>query len=169
MSRNSFIGLVPKNSSGFTLMEVLVVMAIFILIAGIALYVSMDSYRSFVFRSERDTIINVLQRARSQAVSNVCLGACNGNDGQKHGVHFDTAGKKYVIFQTTSNYIGRDISVDLVVPINSSTMVFTPNPPADIIFNRLDGSTTGGSFAISETAAHSSQIIVNAEGQIDNP
>lgn len=152
-----------NSQSGFTIIEILVVLTIFIFIAGFALFVSMDSYRGFAFRSERDTIISVLQKARSQAISNICLGS-GCSDGKPHGVRF--TGSQYIIFQGPS-YASRDPSVDQIIAANS-TLTFSPTPPIDIIFNQLDATGAGGTFTINGSG-HSSQISVNTEGRIDNP
>lgn len=165
-----------QHNQGFTLIEILVVLALFVFIAGFALFVSMDSYRGFSFRSERDTIISVLQKARNQAISNICLGACSTNDGKKHGVRFDPANKQYIIFQTTTDYTtGHDVSVDQAISMNN-TVSFTTSPPLpppplpfDIIFNQLDGTSAGRSFTVSDGSHPPSQISINSEGQIDNP
>lgn len=152
--------------SGFTLIEILVVMAIFIIIAGFALFVSMDSYRGYSFRSERDTAVIVLQKARSQAMSNSCVGSCSGNDGLKHGVHFDSVGNQYVIFQTTGDYTtGRDAGADQFIPVNNNVSINFP----DVVFNQLDGAVPGApiSSTISDAVGHSSTITINSEGQID--
>lgn len=173
------VGFEVKNGAGFTLIEVLIVIGIFALVAGIALFVSMDSFRGYGFRSERDALVGILQKARSQAISNVCLGACGGNDGEKHGVHFDLAGKKYVIFQTTANYTtGRDASADQVVPINNDAVSFTPSPPPDIIFNQLTGEASDQTAApcapanctiILTQGLSTAAIQINGEGRIDTP
>ena len=168
-----------SRQSGFTLIEILVVLTIFIFIAGSAMFVSMDSYRGFSLRGERDTVISVLQKARSQSISNICLGACSANDGQKHGVHFDIAGKKYVIFQTTNNFTsGRDASVDQEVPISGGGINFTPGTLSDIIFDQLTGQAkdqTGAAcvptscFVTLTQGTNHDTIQINSEGQIDNP
>ena len=144
-------------------MEVLVVLTIIILVAGFSLFVSLDSYRGNSFRSERDTAIAVLQKARSQAMSNICFGTCT--DGKAHGVHFTST--QYIIFQGNSFTAGD--ATNQVIPINNS-VTFSPAPPFDIIFNQLDGTVTAPvSFTISDPANHSAQININAEGRIDNP
>jgi len=151
------------------------VMTILIFIAGFALFVSMDSYRGFSFRSERDTIISVLQKARSQAISNVCLGS-GCTDGKSHGVHIDMVNKQYIIFQG-ANFIAGD-ATNQVIPENDKSISFSPNPPPDIIFNQLTADAQDQT-AMSCTPANCSitliqgtnntTVQINAEGQIDNP
>jgi prepilin-type N-terminal cleavage/methylation domain-containing protein len=155
-----------NKNNGFTLIEILVVLTILILVAGFALFVSMDSYRGFSFRSERDTAVSMLQKARSQGISNICLGGSCA-DGKPHGVHFTSS--QYKIFQGTSlDDTPQDAAVDQAVPVNNKVTITdtSNNPPADIIFNQLDGATTAATIRIKDTSGHSSDISVNSEGQI---
>ena len=81
---------------GFSMLEMLVVVGMFFLLAGFGLVVNMDAYRSTDFRSERDLFVALLQRARSQSMSNMCAGSvCE--DGLPHGVHIEA--DRYVAFQ----------------------------------------------------------------------
>ena len=70
-----------KNYSGFTLIEMLVSMGIIILIAGFGLFLSMDFYRGYLFHYEKDLVISILQKARSQSLANI--------DEKPHGVYID--------------------------------------------------------------------------------
>jgi len=127
-----------KSGKGFSLIEVLVVIGIFFLIGGFALFVSMDAFRGSSFRSDRDLLVSALQRARAQAMNNICLGsAADCSDGKPHGVHIQS--DKYVIFQGDP-YSSTD---PFNVSFDSSTAV-TKNPPTpmDIIFEQLSGNTS---------------------------
>ena len=98
LARRSADG-VGKTRAGMTLAEVIVVMAILSIVAAISLAVSMDSYRGYAFRGDRDMLVAVLQKARSQAINNICRGSSCTN-GKPHGVHFASPGQ-YVIFEGT--------------------------------------------------------------------
>ena len=74
---------------GFTMIEILVVIGLFAIAGGFALWVSMESYRGSSFFADRDMFVAVLQRARAEAVNNVCLGA-GCTDGKPHGVHIQS-------------------------------------------------------------------------------
>lgn len=163
MSYKSNTSYQSYSLSGFTLIEILVVLSIFAILGTLGLMVSMETFRGSSFRSERDLVVSVLQKARSRAQNNICLGVCSSNDGQKHGVHF-TLGQ-YIIFQGQS-YALRDLSVDQNIPINNP-VAFNPNLPADVIFNQLDGTLSSAvSFTINDISGHTSQININTEGQI---
>ena len=142
---------------GFSMLEVLVVLGMFAIVAGFGLFVSMETFRGSNFHSDRDLLVALLQRARAQAVNNMCTGsACT--DGVPHGVHIET--DKYVLFQGSA-YSSSD-------PLNST---FSANPsvtrPAsqDVIFAQLTGNTSATSIALSG-GGRSSTISISAQGQI---
>src|SRR3989344_5249325 len=81
-----------KLKGGFTLVEVIVVIAIVGLIFGLGLFMSFDVYRGFSHRSERDVIVSLLERARSHAMANV---------GQSAWGFCEDAGNNYIIFHGT--------------------------------------------------------------------
>lgn len=121
---------------------------------------SMSSYRGYSFRNERNMLISILQKARSQATSNFCLGSLCP-DGQPHGVHIDPG--QYVIFQGTTYVSGNSLN-EIIKPNLGNILI---NAPTDIVFAQLSGSvTTPGTITISDQAGHSSMISVNGEGQI---
>src|SRR5438876_578690 len=66
---------------GFTLIEVMIVMAIFALLASLGLIIGMDFYRSYSFNSERNVALAVLRKARTEAMVNV--------DQAAHGVRIE--------------------------------------------------------------------------------
>ncbi len=146
---------------GFTMIETLVVMGIFALIGGLALFVSMETYRSSSFRSDRDLLVAVLQRARAQAINNVCFGTCTDNDGQPHGVRIES--DQYIIFQGDT-YSSSD-------PNNAA---FDSNPlsnrtgATEIVFEQLSGDTScSPTCEISLTQGSQSSVIsVTSNGRI---
>jgi len=79
-----------KNSSGFTLIEVMIVIGIFAVIVGSGMVFSFDSYRGYLFRSEYTGVAHIISKARNQAVNNFSE--------DQHGVYFDDVNHKYVLF-----------------------------------------------------------------------
>ena len=140
------------------MIEIIVVMSLFVIIAGLGLFVSMDTYRGFMFRSERDVVVSLLHKARSQALNNMCFGTCTG--GKPHGVHF--AAGQYTIFQGYT-YAGRDVAVDEITV--SQNLAATVSPLVDIVFSPLAATTTGATFTVTQ-GSNTSVITVGAEGQI---
>jgi Tfp pilus assembly protein FimT len=155
-------------SKGFTVLEMLVVMGLFVLVCSLALIISMDSWRGDTFRNDRDGIVGALQRARSQAVNNMCLGV-GCTDGKPHGVHFyaktDANKDTIVIFQGNSFNIAdaNNESIKFASETNFVDSVL----PVDIIFSQLSGNASSTVNIMMNGPGHSSKISVNSAGQID--
>lgn len=152
-------------SRGMTLIEVLVVLALAAMIGGFALFMSMETYRGTSFRSDRDLLVSLLERARAQAVNNLCIGVCT--NGKPHGVAIRPSDhpNSYVGFQGNS-YLTRDVAVD---DIFDASPVVAATGLTEAVFASLAGtSTTLGGFSVTLTDAggHSSAITVSALGQI---
>ncbi len=159
---------------GVTLIEILVVMALIAVVAGLAMITTLDAFRGSAYHNERDSLIAALYKARSQAVSNICLGA-GCTQGKPHGVYIQTdpithVVQQYVIFQGSS-YAGRDAAVD--EPLNSNYTVAITGM-SEVVFTELSGDPTPvsvGSITVSDPSGiHqgtlASVISTNAEGQI---
>lgn len=152
-----------STRSGFTLLEILVVMGLVLMVVAFGLIVSFDDYRGFTFRNERDIVVNVIQKARSQAMNNMCFGS-TCTDGKPHGVYFGTTGQ-YIIFQGTT-YASRDNAVDEV--IESKDNASTVTGLTSVVFNtvRGDAVTTGGSTLTVTQHGRSSTITIEPEGRV---
>jgi len=161
---------------GFSLIEIIVVLGILALIASIGLFVSMDFWRGSSSHSEQDSVVSLLENARSQSLNNI--------DQVRHGVHFDASPLRYTEFECTSStctdYSGADTSKDLVINSSSNNVSVTaPVLPFDIIFDQLNGAcitTTSPTPFICDPATQQIKIndgvkdyiiTVNSEGQID--
>lgn len=151
------------HNRGFTLIEMLVVIAILTLLGGVALVVNMESYRGYAFRNKRDLIVSMLQRARSQSMSNICMGtSCTG--GRSHGVSIQT--DKIVVFQGNT-YTSRDIDADEVILPRYAAASTTPGSLTEVVFTQLSGTTsTVGGITIHDDAGRTSIININSEGRI---
>lgn len=166
-------GFLRKSDKGMTFFEVLVVMGILAIVGGFALFVSMDAYRSSNFGSDRDLLIATLQRARAQAMNNVCLGSaadCN-SDGKKHGVAIKPSDhpNSFVIFQSASDYAGRSVSdkaQDAMFPANpGSAFTITPSA-ADIVFAQLSGIVPVALKIEVDQAGHKAEVHIETNGRI---
>lgn len=159
----------PKTSTpniGFTLIEVLVVLGILVVLFGFGAALGLDAFRRYAFHNERDLLVAVMQKARSQSVSNLCLGAgCTG--GRPHGVNFTSGG--YTLFQGPS-YAARDAGVDENYQ-TSYSINFSPSSFSEVVFHQLAGSASTTpvnvwNLDLSDTAGETSTITVNSEGRI---
>ena len=137
---------------GFSVLELVLVVGLLGAIAGFTIIISIDSYQRFAFWSERDTIVALLQRARSQAMSNT--------NGQPHCLRVQSG--QYIIFPGSAP----GGSSDVVVRANDALTV-TPTL-ADVVFEQLSGDVNSSlTIALADTSGHHATIVVNTEGRID--
>ena len=135
------------------MIEILVVMAIVTVLAGLGLWIGMDSFRGYSYRSERNRFISSLQKARLESMTNI--------NESKHGVRVES--DKYVIFEGDSydsNPNSHEISV-LSGGVNITGVTF----PYDAIFDQLSGTASGTTLNITD-GARNSLISINNEGRI---
>ncbi len=138
---------------GITLIEILIAMAIVVGLIGLGLFISIDFYKSYNFNSERDIIVNILQKARSQSLSNI--------NESKHGVYFKT--DEYVIFQGET-YSSRNPAYDENIKTDPA---IGRSGLQEIVFEQLTGqNSTSGNILISD-GVRSSQISIQNEGRIN--
>ena len=147
-----------SDERGFTFFEVLIVMGILVIVGGFALFVSMETYRGSNFRSDRNLLVATLQRARAEAMNNICTGTCT--DGEPHGVHVQS--DAYIIFQGSS-YNANDSNN---APFDSNTIVTKTPSSLDVVFSQLSGTTTPVMITLSDSAGHVSTTTISSGGQI---
>ncbi len=152
---------------GVSLMEVIVVVSLVSVAAGMTLFINLDSYRGYLSRSDRELLIVALHHARSQAVGNVCLGTGCTN-GRAHGVAIREAEQEYVIFQAAAtspfSYATRDVQEDIVIPINAGSTF--SGSLTEVVFSPLSGNAVAsGSIEIS-AHGRTSIFTIGTEGQI---
>ncbi len=147
-----------RGQRGFTFIELLTVLGIVAITCGFLLFVSIDTFHGTNFRSDRSVLVAILQRARAQAMNNICAGVCIG--GKTHGVHIDA--RHYVLFQG-----------DTYDPSDPQNAVFEASPGtshsgvSDIVFSQLSATTsTVGDITLTDREGHSSTITIGSQGQI---
>lgn len=149
-----------NDERGITMIEVLIVFALVATVGGFTLFVSMDTLHSSISRSDRDLIVSTLQRARSQAMNNVCVGS-GCTEGKAHGVQIDTANKKITLFQGSA-YVSGD-PANAVFELNSNTIT----GDSEIVFEQLSGNTAAQTnTTVTDARGQTSVITVNPWGQI---
>jgi prepilin-type N-terminal cleavage/methylation domain-containing protein len=145
-----------SGKKGFTLIEIVFVIALAALVFTFSASLGFDAFSRNYLRTEQDTLLSVLQKARNEAVSNL-------ND-KRHGFRFD--GVNYVIFEG-----------DTYLPADPMNLIVEKNPAVnlsgstEVIFERLTGDVlacdptpcnitlTGGSDSIT--------ISINGQGRIN--
>jgi prepilin-type N-terminal cleavage/methylation domain-containing protein len=138
---------------GFTLIEIILVIAIITILGSFGLVVGMDAYRGYSYRSERNVFVSALQKARIAAMTNI--------NEAKHGVHVDAAAKTYTIFQG-NDYGTRTQALDQVITASGAV---TFSGVTDVVFDQLSGMTTAGTVTIAD-GVRTTVISLNNEGQI---
>ncbi len=148
--------------SGFTVIEILVVVALLAMISGLGLIVGMDSYRGYAFRADRDTLVSLLERARSQSINNICNGTLCTN-GKPHGVFIDATSSQYILFQGRT-YATRDVGVD---EVTGGSGFITRSGISEVVFAQLSGEVSiPGAIVLSSKAGQTSTTSINVWGQI---
>lgn len=142
-----------SGATGFTLIEILMVAAIIVFLAGLGLFFGIDFYKNYAFYSERNILVGILEKARNQALNNI--GQSN------HGVYFQTS--NYVIFQGNS-YASRNSAYDQIIPASS---LINRSGLQEIVFNQLNGESSATGDVILSGGNHTSIISINNEGGIN--
>ena len=150
------------NMRGFTLIEVLVVLAIIAVIMSFGLIISLDSYRGYLFRSERSVLVSTFERARSRALNNYYQSAW--------GVCYTAP--NYIIFKGTTCMTGDTIPANAAIAAASDFSNISKFPP--VVFAQLTGklipqlspATEELKIVITQDA-RSSTISINNEGTIN--
>lgn len=149
-----------KPFLGFSLIEVVIVIALSGLVLALGLLLSMDVYRGTVFRSTRSVLISSLTTARARALSNQYQSS--------HGVCYRAP--DFIIFRGGSFATSQDkekISGNPAVTLSSASSFFTCGTGTGIVFTQVSATTTNtGTITVTE-AGHADEIVsVNALGTI---
>jgi prepilin-type N-terminal cleavage/methylation domain-containing protein len=153
-----------SRKAGFSLLETIMVIALLGIILSLGMVVSLYSFKSTIFRSERATALSILEKARNRSMNNYLK--------SRHGVCLDnsTPSKpQYVLFQgsyspsaITNEYLESSPAVTFVSIGNT---FFCSSGPG-IIFERLSGNTASSTVTLIEDN-RVSVISVNEKGRIN--
>ena len=143
---------VSKIVPGFTLMEIIVAMAIAAILFSIGLPMTLSLLRSYSLKSERDILVSLLEQARDQSLGNV--------QEANHGLAVTAA--NYVVFQGDS-YAARDLIKDLTYPRAAAVAI---SGPSEINFQSITDANPGGTFILNANQVQTT-VSVNKEGMID--
>ena len=148
----------PRSTRAFTLIEVLVTLGILTAVLALGLFVSLDVYRGYSYRSERSTIVALLTRARSHAMANVGQSAW--------GVCENAGGGTYLLFRGTGYAAGAFVDEALpVAPAGQVAGIPACAPGAGVVFSALWGTTTPVTITVLQTGGPQT-IAINHEGTI---
>lgn len=148
--RNGFSAL--GRESGFTLIEVLVVLALTTALFGLGAGVGGNFYNNQTLISERDNIVGMLRNARNRAMDNA--------NQTSHGVYIGAGG--YTEFDGAS-YASRNTDYDATFPRYPKVTI---TGPSEIVFAAMEGiSNVSGTISVS-SGAGTVGISINNEGRI---
>lgn len=137
--------IVNKNEAGFTLLEVLVVISIIGILAGVGAFGMEDVLAHYRLKTEVSSIISILNKAKQKSIS----------EQKRYGVKFDTANDQYML------YSGSDDSIIEVQDSNSGIDIYK----ADKISFTPDGTADSGSVEL-KNSNKQYKISVNGLGRI---
>jgi prepilin-type N-terminal cleavage/methylation domain-containing protein len=140
------------GDSGFTLLEVLIVVVIFLFIISGGLFVGFDFYKGYILASERDIVLAALRKARMQAINNIYE--------SPHGVFL---GGNYVIFAGES-YALRNPQFDEVIPKSSAVNIYGLD---QVVFQPLSATTSASGTIVLSDGLRNAAININSEGRIN--
>jgi Tfp pilus assembly protein FimT len=146
-----------REEVGLTLVEIIVVIALFLILAGLSLLFSMDFYRTHAFHAEKNTVISILAKARNQAMANYHQ--------TTHGVCYDDG--EYVLFEGAGPCAGAAVQQRF-----QKNYAVTVIWPTEIVFQQLDGNPAGDCSSacvinLFDNNGHSATLSVNNEGRIN--
>jgi prepilin-type N-terminal cleavage/methylation domain-containing protein len=143
---------VRKYSQGFTLVELLLVVALIFVVALLTFPVGLNTYRAEVLHSTTDGIMIALRKAQRLAVT--------GENDQLHGVKI--LPNTYVLFEGDS-YATRNVIRDEVYARSPGVTVSGPD---EVIFGLLHGvPNTSGTLTLT-IADRSKSVIIGTHGYI---
>ena len=145
----------PQNrekNNGFTLIEMTISVGILIVIMGLGLFLSMDFYRSYAFLTERNMVISILQKARSNAMANI--------NEKPHGVYFEP--NNYVLFE------GENYAASANKIFFESSSAISHSGISEVVFEQLSGkaNVSGGDLILKDNIRSDIIISINYEGRI---
>ncbi len=141
------------NEKGITLVEILIAMGILALILSLGYFVGFDFYKNYALHSEKDMLMSVLRKARSQALNNV--------NSTSHGVYVKD--DFYTIFYGSS-YASRDSQYDENIRKSPGIALSGLN---EVVFAPLTATSTASSTIIINNGRKSFFIDINYEGRIN--
>lgn len=145
-----------KRSAGFTLVELLIVIGITTILAGVSAVVYGNLQVSTQLNETSYALVQNLRLAREQSIA--------GLDNVTHGIKFDS--NNYTLYQGAS-YLTRQSAYDRVFPI-ASAIVLTPDlslPGQEIIFSRGNGMPSAtGTVTLSHVVSGTRAVVINDLG-----
>lgn len=154
-----------KSGAGFTLLELLIVVAILVLIGALSVNYLSFYQKDLDLEKDADQIVNYLEQARNKSMAK--------EDNKAWGVHFENPASGsdfFELYSTNTNYAGGTVSEKIYL---SSGIIFSDpvtGNSTDIQFSKLSASVASSTSVtiVSQTTNNSKTIIVNTEGRVSS-
>lgn len=161
-NRQAITGKVKHSwKRGFSFTEVLLVMSLFILLAGVGIGAYFNYYRSSLVRIEANKVLSHVKEARFRALKN--------SDYSDYGVHLDPACRCLTIYKNTYSPANPGNITLVLEQMGITDLNLAPNPgiTSDILFNKQTGKTENtGSFTVG-SEIESFTFTINSQGVVD--
>lgn len=138
---------------GFTLVEVMLVMALTFVVGVFVSPVGVSFYKSQLLNETSDGLVSALREAQSLSMS--------GKDNQAFGIYMGEG--EYVVF-TGDTYASRIVSEDLVFPFATSVSI---TGPSEVTFSKLTGEPSYEGALIVSLGDKERRIEILGSGNID--
>ncbi len=112
---------------GFTLTEIMIVIAIIILLSALTLPFGINFFQEQRTEEETISLVNNLKIAQSRAMS--------GKNNSSWGIKFEPESSRYILFQGES-FIERDAAYDEIFEMSSGTQI---DGLDEIVFEKITG------------------------------
>ena len=148
-----------KHTHGFTLIELVLVIALVGIIVSFGATMSLSSLSQSNVTQERDLFVTLLLRgARAASLANV--------NEVSHGVQIDNTNHRYILFEGIT--YNASASSNRTVPYTNNVLNISNSGGDTIVFEQLSGNVITGTGTISISNGNANQnIIIRDVGQID--
>lgn len=148
--------LVGKAQNGFTLLEILLVVALIVAVAGL----SVPIYQSFQVTNDLDIAVNTIAQSSRRAQ----ILAESGQGDKNWGVYMDST--KIVVFRGDA-YSGRpqedqDVDEEFEVPVTITI------PQSEVVFSKISGDpNTTVSITVAASNGNTRDVSINEVGMVE--
>ena len=151
----------PHNQKGFSFMEVMLTMSLFLLLAGVGVGAYFKYYTFSLANADVKNTFTLLKQARFRALKNP--------DSSDYGVHLDPATRTLTVFKNTYNPVDpENIELELEqLDITDLSLNPSIGITDDVIFQKQTGKTSNnGAFTISNQTLNYT-FTINSQGVIN--
>lgn len=155
--------LVTKYKNGFTLMEILITIAIVALITGIILTTFVEFRQNKALEMDSKVVVEVLREARSRTLTS--------KNASQYGVHFSASAPQITLFTGNIYVDGSATNEPYTLFSTDNILTITlAGGGSDVVFSRLTGETSqSGTIVVSSpTLSKTKNVTINKTGSIDS-